>query len=386
MQNIGVYVHIPFCKQKCYYCDFISYANQKGKMENYVQAIQKEIENAKEILSNRLVDTIYIGGGTPSFLDSKFIIQIMEQLKKCNIAHNAEITIEINPGTINKEKLEDYKIAGINRISMGVQSTSDKLLKEIGRIHTKQEAIEAYKLIRSAGFKNVNLDFIIGLPNQTIVDIKNEIKIIKSLQPEHISMYSLIVEENTKIANLLERKILKLPEEDEERDMYWTFKKNLEKLGYIHYEISNFAKETKESKHNIHCWEQKEYIGFGVAAHSYLNSKRFSNIDCIDEYCKNIKEQQYEKNKILQEEQNKEEKMNEYMLLGLRKIEGINTNSFYEKFQEDAMIRYNKNLKKLQEKGLVEINKIIAENICYYKIKLTQLGLDFANLVWQEFV
>lgn len=387
-KEIGIYIHIPFCKQKCYYCDFVSYSNKKEKIENYIKALEKEIEHHKNILRNRIIDTIYIGGGTPSYIDSNLIVEILEKLKQnIKIKENIEITIEINPGTINIEKLEDYKKIGINRISMGVQSTNNKLLKEIGRIHNKLDVIKAYELMKKIGFDNKNLDFIIGLPNQTLEDIEKEIEFINELQPEHISMYSLIIEEGTIISDLIKKGILELPKEDDERNMYWKFKEKLEKIGYQQYEISNFAKKGKESIHNLHCWEQKEYIGFGVAAHSYLNNTRYSNIEPIEEYCKNIYEKKWEENKIIQEVQNKEEKMNEYILLGLRKIKGINSKEFFEKFEENLMEKYIEKLKRLERKGLIKIEKVIADtNTCYYKINLTKTGLDFANLVFKEFV
>ena len=210
-KEIGVYVHIPFCKQKCYYCDFISYCNKDNIIEDYVKAVKKEIK-MQNIQSQ--ITTVYIGGGTPSYIDSKYIKYIMEEIKQKNVTKEAEITIEVNPGTVTKQKLEQYKKCGINRLSIGLQSTQNELLKQIGRIHNFEQFLETYKLARSVGFKNINVDLIIGLPNQRIKDIKESLEKIIELAPEHISVYSLIVEENTPIAVRIEKGELQLPEED----------------------------------------------------------------------------------------------------------------------------------------------------------------------------
>ena len=265
-RELGVYVHIPFCKHKCDYCDFISYCNKDNLIEDYVQAVIKEIK-----LQNiqAWITTIYIGGGTPSYIDSKYIKQIMVEIRKKNVHKNAEITIEVNPGTITEEKLKDYKECGINRLSIGLQVTQDELLKQIGRIHNYEQFLETYKLARKVGFKNINVDLMLGLPNQRIKDLKESLDSIIKLQPEHISVYSLIVEDGTPIAQKIENGQLELPTDDMERNMYWYVKNTLELRGYKHYEISNFAKRGHESKHNLNCWNQSHYFGFGAAAHSY---------------------------------------------------------------------------------------------------------------------
>ncbi len=380
-EEIGIYIHIPFCKQKCYYCDFVSYANKEQKIREYIDCIIKEIHSYE--IKDYNVTTIYIGGGTPSFIDECYIKEIMETLKDkliCNKTKwkDIEITIEINPGTITLQKLKCYIEAGINRISIGLQSINDKLLKQIGRIHTYDEFLDAYKMARKVGFKNINIDFILGLPNQTIQDLKDTIEKAVKLNPEHISVYSLIVEENTKIEKLINEGKLKLPEEELERQMYWYVKNKLELNGYNHYEISNFAKKGKESRHNTNCWEQKQYIGIGAAAHSYLNNERYSNIENLESYIKNIELGNIEKNKIVHEIQNIEDAKKEYMILGLRKIEGISINRFKEKFGENPIYVFRKELEKLVTDGLIEID--------LDKIKLTNKGLDLANLAFEEFV
>ena len=278
MKELGIYIHIPFCKQKCYYCDFVSYANKEEKIQEYIECLQKEIEMESEKYKNEEyeITTIYIGGGTPSFIDASYIERIINTIKQnYKLYENPEITIEVNPGTINEEKIKKYKDIGINRISIGLQTTKDNLLKQIGRIHTYEEFLNCYKIVKKIGIDNINVDLMLGLPNQTLEDLKESLIEVINLKPNHISLYSLILEENTILEKMVSKNMTKLPEEDLEREMYWTTKNILEENGYIHYEISNFSKKGYESKHNLNCWGQKEYLGFGVAAHSYIKNKRY---------------------------------------------------------------------------------------------------------------
>lgn len=386
-KQIGLYIHIPFCKQKCSYCDFCSYANKESFIKRYIQCVLKEIievgnnnkidfENGKDDLF--LVKTIYIGGGTPSLIDSKYIVQIIEDIKlNFEIDEKAEITIEVNPGTVTLEKLEDYKRAGINRLSIGLQSTHEHLLKEIGRIHTYLDFLDTFRFAREAGFENINVDLMIGLPNQTLEEVKDSIEEIVSMEPEHISVYSLILEENTPLFKKVEEG-LELPNEELERKMYWTVKRILETNGYNHYEISNFAKQGYESKHNLDCWNQKEYIGFGVAAHSYTNGIRYSNIENLEQYIKNYEEDKTEENLVFHEKQDMETMQKEYMLLGLRKIDGVSIQEFKIKFVANPVFLYHSELEKLVNEELLEIDGD--------QIKLTNKGLDLANIVWEEFI
>lgn len=386
-KQIGLYIHIPFCKQKCSYCDFCSYANKESFIKRYIQCVLKEIievgnnnkidfENGKDDLF--LVKTIYIGGGTPSLIDSKYIVQIIEDIKlNFEIDEKAEITIEVNPGTVTLEKLEDYKRAGINRLSIGLQSTHEHLLKEIGRIHTYLDFLDTFRFAREAGFENINVDLMIGIPNQTLEEVKDSIEEIVSMEPEHISVYSLILEENTPLFKKVEEG-LELPNEDLERKMYWAVKQTLEQNNYIHYEISNFAKKGYESKHNLDCWNQKEYIGFGIAAHSYTNGIRYSNIENIEQYIKNYDEDKTEENLVFHEKQDMEAMQKEYMLLGLRKIDGVSIQEFKIKFVANPVFLYHSELEKLVNEELLEIDGDM--------IKLTNKGLDLANIVWEEFV
>ena len=378
IKELGIYIHIPFCKQKCYYCDFISYEKKEDNIKEYIEALKEEIKqeaNKKEYE----ITTIYIGGGTPSLMEASYIEEIITTIKEhYNVMETAEITIEMNPGTVDKEKLLAYQKVGINRVSIGLQSTNNQRLKQIGRIHTYEEFLTCYHLVREVGIKNINVDLMLGLPNQTLEELQSSIHQVISLQPEHISLYSLIVEEHTKMQKMIEEKQVTLPEEELERTMYWEAKKILEENGYFHYEISNFAKIGYESKHNTNCWLQKEYLGFGVAAHSYFQNKRYCNTTSLEEYCKNIEEGNFTKNQTVCEIQTEEEKKREYMLLGLRMLEGVNVQEFKNKFIENPIYVFHKELEKLVKQELVEID--------LNQIKLTKKGLDLANLVWEEFI
>ena len=374
-QELGIYIHIPFCKSKCYYCDFISYCNQDENIDRYIDALIKEIRNRKKKIVGRNVTTIYIGGGTPSFIKEQDIEKVLKTLE---IKEHQEITIEVNPGTVNKQKLKTYRKIGINRISIGLQETHNNLLKQIGRIHTYEEFLETYKIARSVGFKNINVDLMIGLPNQSIQDIKENLERIILLNPEHISVYSLILEEGTPLIKKIDEEELKLPDEELERDMYWYVKNKLELNGYMHYEISNFAKAGYQSKHNMNCWKQKEYVGFGVAAHSYLNFIRFSNTSILNEYIHNIESNNVDANVKIQEEQILEDTQKEYMLLGLRKIDGVSISEFKNKFGKNPLFIYKEELNELVETGFLRVD--------LDAIKLTNKGIDFANLVWEKFV
>ena len=378
MEELGIYIHIPFCKQKCFYCDFCSFANKNEMQEKYVEAVINEIKNITH-KEKYTVTTIYFGGGTPSILNSEYIKNILQEIESSfKILDDAEITIEINPGTVNEEKLKKYKEYGINRLSIGLQSANDKILKNIGRIHDYKQFEETFFYARKCGFKNINVDLMIGLPTQSIEDVKQTLEKIIQKNPKHISVYSLIIEEGTIIEKLINENKLQLPDEETERIMYWTVVNELKENGYNQYEISNFSKKTYESKHNTNCWKQKQYIGLGTSAHSYLNKKRYSNTNNIEEYIKNIQENNISKNITIHEEQTEESTMNEYMLLGLRMIQGININDFKQKFKTDPTIKYKEILEKLQKENLIQITKT--------SIKLTKQGIDFGNIVWEEFI
>lgn len=382
-KEFGIYVHIPFCAKKCAYCDFVSYESREELISYYIEALKKEIEYVEagflESTRNPEVTTIYIGGGTPSFINSKYIVSIINKIRKIHkVRKDAEITIEVNPGTVTKEKLQDYISCGINRISIGLQSADNAILNKIGRIHTYEQFLNTYNLARKVGFENINVDLMLALPNQTLEELKDSVERVINLKPQHISVYSLILEEDTKLYNLVKEGKLNLPDDDIERKMYWQIKNTLEENGYYHYEISNFALKGYESKHNLNCWNQEEYIGYGVAAHSYINGVRYSNVENIETYMNEINSRNIKKIQKVHEIQELQDKQKEYMMLGLRKIEGVKISEFKNKFIANPLFLFRNELNKLVKEELIEID--------VDSIKLSNKGIDFANLVWEEFV
>ena len=398
--ELGIYIHIPFCVKKCDYCDFISYSNCFDMQEKYVEKLLEEIEENKDLLKNNFISTIYIGGGTPSAIKSELIKKILDKIYDVSRIdkEKVEITIEVNPGTTTKSNLQIYRDCGINRLSIGLQSTDDAMLKEIGRIHNYNQFLDTYKWAGEAGFENINVDLMLGLPGQDIEILKNSLENVINLKPtaNHISVYSLIVEEGTKIEKRIDSGEVNLPDDEEERKQYHYMKNFLELNGYKHYEISNFAKPGFESKHNMNCWEQKQYVGFGVAAHSYVNGVRYANTSDLEEYlnvdnAKNVEndmKNDFEVNfenkngfatiKTIEEIQNKLDMEKEFMMLGLRKLDGVSISKFEQKFGENPIYLFRNELQKLVEEDLLEID--------LDDIKLTSKGLDLANLVWEEFV
>ena len=393
--DLGIYIHIPFCIKKCDYCDFISYTNCYDLQEKYVKKLIEEIEENRDLLKNNFISTIYIGGGTPSSIKPEFIKKILDKIYEiCEISQisekiKIETTIEVNPGTTTRNNLQLYKNCGINRLSIGLQSTNDTILETIGRIHNYKQFLDTYKWAKEAGFKNINVDLMLGLPGQDIETLKESLENIVNLQPmpNHISVYSLIVEEGTKIEQNINLGKLKLPDDEEERKQYHYTKNYLELNGYKHYEISNFAKPGFESKHNMNCWKQKQYVGFGVAAHSYVNGVRYANTSDLKEYLnvnyvESENDLKYRKNfksiKIIEENQNKLDMEKEFMMLGLRKLDGVSISKFEQKFGENPIYLFRNELQKLVEEDLLEVD--------LDDIRLTRKGLDLANLVWEKFV
>lgn len=388
-KNIGIYIHIPFCKKKCEYCDFKSYVGKENLIDRYIKWVNHELKEVGEgnkidyennIDDLIIVKTIYIGGGTPSILPPKYISDILRTVKENYTIdnENLEVTIEVNPGTVDEEKLMEYKKSGVNRLSIGLQATQNRVLNVLGRIHTYNDFLVTYNSARKIGFDNINVDLMLGIPGQSLEDVQESVEKIIKLSPEHISTYSLIIEEGTPFYKKLEKNEINLPGEEIERKMYWLVKRKLEDAGYVHYEISNFAKRGYESKHNLACWNQEEYVGVGAAAHSYTNNVRYSNICEIEEYINNYENDMETNNFEFHEKQTKDSKMKEFMMLGLRKINGIKIQDFKNKFGENPIYLYKKELDKLVNENLLEIDGDV--------IKLTEKGLDLANLVWEEFV
>ena len=385
MNLIGLYIHIPFCKQKCKYCDFISFENcEEDIINDYIKALIEEIKfraNSLKTIDNKfLVKTIYIGGGTPSIINEKHIYNILDTIyDNFEIMNNCEISIEVNPGTINETKLKTYKEIGINRLSVGLQTANNRLLKLIGRIHNYEDYYNTIKCAKKIGFTNINTDLIIGLPTQNIYDIEKTLDCVLDLDLTHISVYSLILEENTELYKMVKSGKYRLPDEEIERYMYWYAKRRLEDNGFIHYEISNFAKPSYRCQHNIDCWNQKEYLGMGINAASYMSNLRFKNISNLKQYISNIKNNKWQANIIIEEKQTKRDQMNEYIILGLRMSNGVSLDKFERKFQENLSdIYWNSIIKLIQD------NLVVIDDNRY--LKLTKKGLDYANIVWEAFL
>lgn len=373
MKKISLYIHIPFCKQKCKYCDFSSYSGKEDVMSKYVDALNIEINNASKEYSFK---TIFIGGGTPSYLPYEELEKLLKNVSSLNLEEDVEFTVECNPGTLTREKLELMKKYRVNRLSLGLQSSNESLLKSLGRIHSFTEFKENYDLVRQVGFKNVNVDLMFGLPGQTLKDFEETLSSVVELNPEHISAYSLIVEEGTPFYKLYEKGKLKLPSEEQERAMYEYVVEYLESKGYKQYEISNFSKDDKECKHNLVYWELGEYLGCGVAAASLLNETRTKNYDKIEDYILSV-----EKNSNGIEETNhlsKDELMEEFMFLGLRKTSGVSEKDFFERFNVSMESIYKDVINNHIKKGL--LNKDNG------KIYLNKEGIQLSNYVMSDFL
>lgn len=381
-KNLGIYLHIPFCMKKCHYCDFLSAPADENTKERYIEALKKEIFLYREDLKENIISTIFLGGGTPSLLKEKQIKEILDAIFKTYfVQEGAEITIEANPETLTKEKLKIYKEAGINRLSIGLQSTEEEQLKRLGRIHTYEKFLESYTLAREVGFENINVDLMSALPFQTKEEWEETLRKIVNLnpKPEHISAYSLIIEEGTKFFKIKEQ--LSFPDEEEDRQMYWKTKEFLEREGYHRYEISNYALPEKESRHNQTYWTLGEYLGLGLGAASYWNGSRFKNTENLQEYFAFFENNMIKELSELQKEVHilsKEEKMEEFMFLGLRRMKGISEKRFLNLFQKDIIEVYREKI----EKG-VQIGVLWRKD---GRIGLTERGIDISNMVLTEFL
>ncbi|WP_341877431.1 radical SAM family heme chaperone HemW [Defluviitalea saccharophila] len=375
--QIGLYIHIPFCQSKCYYCDFASYANKNEQMASYVSALKEEINQYGILLQNHQINTIFIGGGTPTVLSPHLLRTILQSLfHNFNIKSEAEITIESNPGTLDLEKLQLLKECHVNRLSIGLQAYQNSFLKDLGRIHTVEEFVQNYYLARSLGFDNINIDLMFSLPNQTLRDWMDTLKNVALLNPEHISCYSLTIEEDTPFGQWEAEGRIKLNDAEADRAMYHYAGWYLNKMGYKQYEISNFSKAGFLSKHNLVYWTYKPYIGMGLGAHSFYNGERYHNTYNLDQYIKlsgSIAVLKEDAEKISLPMQ-----YAEYIFLGLRLLEGISVEQFNHTFQVSFEKLFGKKIEKLVKLGLVENNKNI--------IKLTPKGLDVSNTVFAEFL
>lgn len=448
--ELGIYIHIPFCVHKCIYCDFLSspadvhtrkqyvralineiYLTREGKcanklIENVLQGDNTSSEDMEEQAVNGLtsdyalydtvcmadyektimqedisgcvddiksenghiVTSIFIGGGTPSAIDAEDISDILDAVRKnYNVSDKAEITIECNPGTMDKKKAVIYRKAGINRISFGLQSTDNNELRMLGRIHTYEQFMESYKIAREAGFDNINIDLMSALPGQTMESFKAVLEKALSLGAEHISVYSLIVEEGTRLSDNIDS-FPPIPSDDEDRQMYYMTKEMLSSYGYEQYEISNYAQKGYECKHNLKYWERCDYLGFGIGAASLYGGRRYTNISDIGRYMDvlaeitNALDKSYV-NELLQirtdmEELSKEDEMSEYMFLGLRKTKGIDITDFKEEFGTDIKDIFGEAIEDNIARGL-----LIHDGNCLY---LSKRGIDISNTVMSDFI
>jgi oxygen-independent coproporphyrinogen III oxidase len=363
-KDISLYIHIPFCKSTCLYCAFPRFANKKAFISPYIQKLLKEIENESSTYIDYKVSSIYIGGGTPSFIPAENIVSILDKLRtNFNVAKNAEISIESNPESFTKESIKILKQAGVNRFSIGFQSLNDKTLKKIGRPHGSKEIIHTLRILKEEKIKNWGCDMIIGLPYQTIESFKKEVETLLSHQPPHLSFYFL--SHDTKNIELF---IKDCPNEDEQIEMYNYLTKKLKKAGYLHYEVSNYAKPGFECKHNLRYWRQQEYLGLGLGAHSYINNKVWSNTENLTQYLSKKGETQ---NEITLDP---ELKKMDYILLNLRTQPGIKR-SDYTKYYDD----YDQLIKKI---GQFKKDRLIKSSKS--TITLTEKGFLFADFVTRQ--
>ncbi len=372
--SLGIYIHIPFCTKKCKYCDFASFDNQFDKEDRYIENLVKEIEFFNK--SNYIVETVFIGGGTPSVLKEENILKLGQALESFEFAENLEFSVECNPCSITESKFKAFKSIGVNRISFGLQAYDDELLKIIGRVHNVSMFENAYNIARKVGFDNINVDIIFNLPSQNIESFRNTLEKVTALNSEHISAYGLIIEEETPFYDMVESGEIEMPDEDLDREMYELCENFLKEKGYNKYEISNYAKVGKECNHNIKYWKRDNYIGFGLNSHSMLDNTRFNNSSDMTEY---LKEDFYKtccnQDKV---EVTIKEQIEETLFLGLRLTEGVDIKKLESDFDVNFFELYGDVIEKFEKEELLYIE----DNV----LKLTKNGVSLSNYVLSEFL
>ena len=366
MHKAGMYIHIPFCIAKCSYCDFLSFAGMEHLYDRYVHELVNEINESRF----KEVTTVYIGGGTPTVLREEHIRAVLEAVSKLPLKQDAEISIEVNPGSVTFSYLKLLKTLGVNRLSFGLQTSVNSRLRQIGRVHSYEHFLDNLLAAREVGFDNINVDLIFGLPGQTLSEFEKALMDIISLTPNHISFYSLTPCENTPLWDDLAIGRCILPCDETDRDMYYTACKILKDFGYRHYEISNAAIPGFECAHNIDCWHHVPYIGFGLGAHSYDGYRRWKNPSTFDEY--------FSSRGCVAEVLSSADLISEAMILGLRLTDGINESVFESRYGVRPSSYFSKQIEELTVSGLLEF--------CDQNIRLTTLGLDFANNVFRQFL
>ncbi|MBO1869803.1 oxygen-independent coproporphyrinogen III oxidase [Lachnoanaerobaculum sp. Marseille-Q4761] len=381
MKKLELYVHIPFCEEKCKYCDFLSFKADDGEKKAYVTQLIEEIKAQGQNYSDYLVSSIFIGGGTPTTLNGIWILDIMNAIREnFMVETDAEVSIECNPGTLSTSKIMHIKKAGVNRISFGLQSSIEEELKELGRIHTYKDFLQSYQLAREYGFTNINVDLMSGLPKQTIDSYKTTLKRVCALKPEHISAYSLIIEPGTPFFEKYgsEEGAQLLPGENTDRELYALTKSILKEHGYERYEISNYAKPGRECRHNIGYWTGVSYLGFGVGASGYVMNRRFHVESDYRKYMSVKMQQDITPLYCDIEELDIKANMEEFMFLGLRLTKGVSRHEFNEKFGVDMFEVFDRQIKRNMMLKLMEYNSPY--------LRLTEKGLDLSNMVMSDFL
>lgn len=365
-----LYLHIPFCVRKCRYCDFLSFPADDAARNAYLQALRRDIREASEVYGKETVTSVFFGGGTPSVLAADALPGLLSEIRNgfC-LRNDCEITVECNPGTLSEEKLRAYRGAGVNRLSMGVQSANDAELRRLGRIHTWQEALDGFRLARSLGFQNLSVDLMMALPGQTLSDYEETLQKVLALSPEHISAYDLIVEEGTDFGAWYEKEPEAFPDEELSCQMYRRTVELLSDAGYCQYEISNYAKPGFESRHNYGYWSNEAYLGIGLGASSYIGLCRFRNTTDWKQY---LQANRIEEKTVLTRQEQREE----FFFLGLRRTAGISREAFVARFPEADFAPYKQVLLRYAEKGLVT-----RKNGRY---ALTVDGMLLSNLIFTE--
>lgn len=378
----GLYIHIPFCVKKCRYCDFLSFGGRaEALQEQYAEALTGELALYKE--AGKTIDTIFVGGGTPSLLRADYITEILKAAKAAFcVKEDAEITIEANPKTLDAGKLQAYRRAGVNRLSIGAQSMDDGLLHFMGRVHSREDFLENYQAARDAGFDNINVDLMFGIPGQTRRLWYDSLSQVISLEPEHISFYSLQLEEGTEFARMYRNGQMDLPPQEEDRAMYHQGIRMLEEAGYVRYEISNCARPGYECRHNLKYWNFDEYLAAGLGAHSFQYEQgRGCNLTRLEAYFQAIKDGQLPIDEDMYGQETRRDYMGEYVFTALRKAEGLSFADFRGTFGEDFFQVYRgcgEALRDYKDRGLVELGK--------EGFFLTPKGIDISNEIMAEFV
>lgn len=383
---LGIYVHIPFCQTKCFYCDFNTYSKIEDQIDDYISSIISEINIWGKILGKLSITSIFFGGGTPSYIESKYIKIIIDSIcENFYVDKKIEITLETNPNDVNKNKFIDLLNIGINRISMGVQSFDDNLLKLLGRRHDSEEAENSYKTLREIGYSNLSIDLMYGLPYQTIESWENTLEKSLYLDPSHISMYSLQVENGTPLKSKINSGIYEKPDDDLAAEMYEKAEKNLFEKKFFQYEISNWSKKSFECIHNKIYWENKFYLGIGAGAHSHINNFRFSNIKSPKTYTNSFVNSKFINSKIMKmnfienlESLSYSDEISETMMMGMRLNQGISLKKFEMQFGKTIKEIFYNEIKKLQKLNLIELSDT--------HIKLSSNGRLLGNEVFQEFI